>query len=344
MSEASEHEREISENIEAERCALAKIRRLTGIELPRLQWIGTVRGPELEKLQPAAAELLQTEKNVVTRGILYGVFGVRSKEEYFENLVNWYYHETEDQGLQVLERCLIAQSNKPNRHRLNDCLLLTPGKLKFDGLRFLLRQSKTDERLLARIGEGYENCWYDLEVLSVIARQHEADYARIVGGGTPSDRLTARQCSALLRYQLPGNEYGFRRARLVPFYARILQSTIAPATELRGFCVEHGFLIDEPTGNDSAVRALQTHECVPLAIEVQEDAGLTRAVVLSPLALDEPADARATGQNAATCRPRRGVVQRYGVSLVEAPIPPEWNLFPKRLLPPDHPLRSVRPD
>jgi hypothetical protein len=347
MREAAERESTIGENLDAERRLLKEIQRLTGIVLPRLQWIGNVQGAELERLQPVAARLLQEEQNPVSRGILYAAFGTRAKEDYFERLIAWHRQETGDHGLQCIERCLIVRAGKTNRQRLCDCLLLQPGKIKFDGLRFLLRQSKTDEDLLARIRDAYADCEYDLELLSVIAAQHEADYARIVGGGALSDRLTARQCCALLAFQLPRNEYGFRRPSLVPFYARILQNTTAqPAhlvATLRRFCEELGFGGDVLPGIDSAALALRTHECVPLTIAVGESAGLTRAVVLSLLPADERS-AVAMRRHGANCRPRGGPVEQYSLSLIEAPIPPAWNLFPKRLLPADHPLRFVRPD
>lgn len=42
---------------------------------------------------------------------LYGVFGARVSEDYLARLIGWHRQETQDRGLEVLERCLIVHSN-----------------------------------------------------------------------------------------------------------------------------------------------------------------------------------------------------------------------------------------
>jgi hypothetical protein len=342
------HKPSVEENLEAERRLIVALREELGIDVSRLHFVLVAGEEDRLRVQAFIREWLSGERNPVVRRMLYSLFEAPGSSSYFDDAKKWHREESDVEAVEVIERVLISYSDKNTKQNICDQLLSMPRKLRNSGIRYLIRQAKTNSELLKRLQHEFDECQYDLEVVSVLAAQCEKDYHAISGGSCVGTRLTGRQCSSLVQWQLPGNEYWFRRAVFVPYYGVVVKGTIVTKAELEvtaeRVCVDNQLSSEAFRDLNTSPLALRENESMLLGIAVQGEGKPVRGLVCTALPSAEDSDpTRAT--RAGRHRPRTGKCsEKYWLGVVDAPVPPEWNLFPKRLLPPDDPIRWMRPE
>jgi hypothetical protein len=323
----------VEENLRAERESLEEIKARTGLEFPRLQLVDTFRGPELAELRRVAADMIPRQSNAVCRRILYAVFGPPVAREYLELILAWHEGERVREAFEVIERVLLLYVTKSTRDRIYQQMLSHPTKLCLSGLLYLVKQARTDRAVLQRLRAAFDGCLLDLVFLGFLAAR-DPDLYDFLSGGEGCGRLSGGQCQSVLCWQVPENDRHFIRAKFVPNYGIVGWAATA-----------EGDRVTRAPGEVTDVEGMQLRrlgegESQALRIDVRESEGVVRTVVVTRLA---PDGAVARGRGHRHRRRAGELAGKYWVGAVEAPIPPEWNLVPKRVLPLDSPLRTAWP-
>jgi hypothetical protein len=338
----------VEENLKAESRLIVALREELGVDVSRIHLLRAVDGAARPRVQAFIRDWLSGECNPVVRRILYSLFESPGSSAYFEDVKKWHRDEADMEAVEVVERVLISHSDRKTKQQVCDQLVSMPRKLRSSGIRYLIRQAQSDSHLLQRVQHAFDECQCDLEVVSVLAAQYEDDYNVISGGSGPGKRLTGRQCASLVQWQVPGNEYWFRRPLFVPFYGKVIIDTIVAKSELtmaaERMCVDNELSSEAFCDLNTSPLALRENESLLLGVAVLGGGKWVRGLVCTALPLMEGSDS-SKAMRPGRHRPRTAKPsEKYWLGLVDAPVPPEWNLFPKRLLPPDDPIRWMRPE
>ncbi|MCC6538183.1 MAG: hypothetical protein IT162_11560 [Bryobacterales bacterium] len=271
-------------------------------------------------LRPAvlefAARQLDQPLRDSSRSVLFMVFNWPEAFPYLDSMLRWHAAEDDDTSLQFIQGAILTTAGKRAASVVFEHFIQHTMKLDSRAVLFLLAVAKSKPALLQRVRVAFEQRRYDLEMLCNLTVEHPREY-NILTSGSPF--LTGRQCEKILQIQRPGVEVVFRRPEFVPYYARIEWSIASTEAELDQRIAAAGLPSLPQEQITRALCELAFGEAAPLAIHTL-DSGEALALI---------ALADATGDR---------------VALVRAPPPDPSNLFPKRLLPPDHPLRYVKPE
>lgn len=343
-------QREIDENLKAQARFLAELTRATGIECPNAAILRTYRGPQTGTLLAFAAAALAREANTALRLNLYSLFSRPEGQQYLDDILRWHEDEIEDFELQVLEQTMIGFAVGSSRPTIVNHLSLNPRKLRLAGFKFIANSAKSNSTLLHALRQAFDDREFDLEVLSEAANQLESSYNFVSGAAEDKGRrLTGRQCTDTWRFQLPDNEYGFRRASFVPYFASCLSEIALSSNiyyrDIEAFCKVISLDTPPRLVIDEALEVTRSNSARPLSILVEPDNSSKAIVMLAsgsgPAGTNN--NARHRSRTALTHgNPFRGRTVRVG--LFHTPAPDERNLLPKALLPSDHPLRKIRPE
>ena len=335
----------VEENRRAEAETLAEIKARTGLEYRRLQLVEQVSGPELTQLRRIASDMLPRQSNAICRRILYTLFGRPIAMEYLELVLDWHEREGIREAYEVIERILILYVTKKTRDRICNQLLRHPTKLCDSGILFLAKQARLYDEVRRRLRFHFDSCLLDLSFLGYIAARYPDMYDFITGGEN-CGRLSAVQCRSVLCWQVPENDRHFIRARFVPNYGKVFWVATAEGERLAE-TLRDGFDRIEVPGPVTEVELMQLkrlgeEESLAFRIDVREGEGIVRTVVVTRL-FPEELDGKASKGRGHKHRRTPTLTGKYRVGAVEAPISPEWNLVPKRVLPLDSPLRTAWP-
>lgn len=325
---ANERETSIQENLAAERRVLNALSQEVGIRLDRLQSLQALNATESIKLVPWISVVARNEPNSFVRLIMYSVtLNAANLDERVCSLALDLLRSERDVGCRrVLGLAAAVSKNEATQKDLVDELLRRPCLASLEGILWIAKAAKQDTDILSRSRAVFDKGDFDLEALSVIANTHEREYD-LLADAPPhgSRRLTGAECTSVFRCQISGIEYAFRRADLIPYFGVISQLVpVGDADRLEvaaRLIADNGVSVD-PEGLAAACAGPYT--CAkPLAIEISDTR--TRAIVLL--------QRRISGKVKAL---------REFLCLLVVPPPREDNLLPKRLLPPDDPVRFMR--
>jgi hypothetical protein len=338
-----ERENLVAENLAAQTLVLESLRKEVGLTLRSINNLVQLRGDDLSAALRHLAPQISRETNWAVRICFFSALRVYPSSEYSDRILGWHHQESDPECLQSLEASLLLLARR-SPERVVEHFLKHSKKAQLDAVRFLIKRSRKDENLEAKLREKFDACQFDLEVLSALARHEEQDYNLLSGSANPDrGRLLGRQCSNLYLQQVPPPESSFRRPEFLPYYAKIVESWPAGQGETQSLVSDltrrHQLT---PVAPDVSLEEMTTARL--LALRSDSSGALA---LISLIEAAEVAETRAI-RTRATHRPRNSgpakAPEPEKIVLAQAPPPDPENLLPKRLLPPDHPIRFAKPE